>query len=98
MLYPTLQGAATSAKGFNDGEMPVGWTVDGWVVVTEGTPARRLVRVDPRTGVREPLAAIRPSDPALLGPQTVVVTPDGRSYAATYDRRQVTLFLVEGVK
>ena len=59
--------------------------------MTEGTPARRLVRVDPRTGAREPLAAIRPSDPALLGLQTVVATPDGRSYAATYDRRQVTL-------
>ena len=97
-LYPTLQGAPSPANGFKDGEMPIGWTVNGWVLVPEGAPPRRLVRVDPRSGARELVAAIRPSDPALLGPQAVVATPDGRSYAATYDRRQVTLYLVEGVK
>ena len=97
-LYPTAEGTPVPAKGFGDGEMPIGWTADGRVVVPEGSPPRRLVSVDPRSGTRDLLAPIQPSDSELTGPWAIVVAPDGRTYAATYERRQVTLFLVEGVK
>jgi len=42
---------------------------------------------------------VRPaSEPALIGPSEVILTPDGRSYLANYNRVQMTLFLAEGLK
>lgn len=80
-------------------EMPTGWTGDGRALfLTEGKPPRRIVRLDPVSGRRELVKEIRPSDSGLTGPALVVVTPDGRSYAANYGRASMTLFLVEGLK
>jgi hypothetical protein len=64
----------------------------------EGQPPRRIVRLDPVSGRREPVREIHPADAGLIGPSAVVVAPDGRSYGANYARNQMKLFLVEGLK
>ena len=100
MLYPTAGGAPLEVKGLEPNEMPTSWTSDGrgLLVMEGGNPSRRIVRVDPASGRRETFKDIRPSDPALIGPSEVILTPDGRSYLANYNRVQMTLFLAEGLK
>ena len=39
-----------------------------------------------------------PSSSALFGPSGFFSTPDGASYVANYQGRQMTLFLVEGLR
>ena len=98
MLYP-LAGEPVAVNGLNAGEMPISWTEDGRsLFLLEGNPPRRIVRLDPTIGRRALVKEIRPADSGLTGPATVVVMPDGRSYAANYTRVQMTLFLVEGLR
>jgi Tol biopolymer transport system component len=99
MLYPLAGGEPVAVKGLEADEMPTGWTGDDRaLLLLEGKPPRRIVRLDPASGRRELVKEIRPSDSGLIGPALVVVTPDGRSYAANYSRAQMTLFLVEGLR
>jgi Tol biopolymer transport system component len=99
MLYPTGAGEPVAVDGLAPDELPSGWTVDGRaLIVLEGVPPRRIVRLDLSTGRREILKDIRASDPALVGPFSVIVTPDGHSYVANYGRFQISLFLAEGLK
>jgi Tol biopolymer transport system component len=100
MLYPTAGGAPLEVKGLEPNEMPTGWTGDGrgLLVMEGGNPSRRIIRVDPESGRREVFKDIHPSDPGLIGPSEVILTPDGRSYLANYNRVQMTLFLAEGLK
>jgi hypothetical protein len=99
LLYPTAGGAPSAVNGLEPDEMPLGWTGDGRaLLVTEGNPPRRISRVDFASGRREPVKDIRPSDVVLTGPTEVLLTPDGRSYLANYNRLQMTLFLAEGLK
>jgi hypothetical protein len=98
-LYRTDGSAATPANGFDADETPIGWTGDdrSLLVLTDASP-RQLVAVDPVSGRRSALRTIAPSNPAFIGPTSVFVTPDGRSYVANYQRRVMTLFLVDGLK
>ena len=98
MLYRLDGGEPIVVNGLQADEMPTAWTGDGRLVQLEGNPRRRIVALDPAGGRRELLKEIRPSDPSLFGPTQIVVTPDGRSYAANYGRNQMTLFLVDGSK
>jgi Tol biopolymer transport system component len=99
LLYPTAGGAPLAVNGLGPDEMPLGWTGDGRaLLVTEGNPPRRIARVDFASGRREPFKDIRPSDVVLTGPTEILLTPDGRSYLANYNRIQMTLFLAEGLK
>jgi hypothetical protein len=97
-LYRTDGSAATPANGFAANEMPIGWTGDdrSLLLMTDGS--RQLVAVDPVSGRRTVLRTIAPSNPAFIGPTSVFVAPDGRSYVANYQRRVMTLFLVDGLK
>ncbi len=98
-LYRTDGGAATKANGFAADETPIGWTGDdrALLVLTDASP-RQLVAVDTVSGRRTVLKTIAPSNPAFIGPTSVFLTPDGRSYVANYQRRVMTLFLVDGLK
>jgi len=98
-VYSTAGEPPIAARGVAAGELPIGWTGDNRsLLLIERKSERRLVSVDPSTGRRDVVKEIKPSDPALIGPQQVVLTQDGRSYVANYGRLQHTLFLVEGLK
>jgi Tol biopolymer transport system component len=97
-LYHTDGSAATTANGFAD-ETPIGWTGDdrSLLLLTDASP-RQLVAVETVSGRRTVLRTIAPTNPAFSGPTSVFLTPDGRSYVANYQRRIMTLFLVDGLK
>jgi Tol biopolymer transport system component len=98
-LYHTDGSAATAANGFGADETPIGWTGDdrSLLVLTDASP-RQLVAVDTVSGRRSVLRTIAPSNSAFIGPTSVFLTPDGRSYVANYQRRVMTLFLVDRLK
>jgi hypothetical protein len=100
MIYPTDGGSPARVKGLEPDEVPTGWTADSRaMLVAEGLPPRRVVRVDPMTGQCASVKEIRPSDAALQQPPTqIVLAQDGRSYAINYERVQKTLFLVDGLR
>lgn len=84
-----------------------GSTLDGRERRIDGAPGGVLIAdvrtdgrvlLDPTTGRRELAKDIRPLDSSLSGPKIVIVSPDGRSYVANYDRIQMTLFVVQGLR
>jgi eukaryotic-like serine/threonine-protein kinase len=98
-LYHTDGSAATPANGFTADETPIGWTGDDRsLLLLADTSPRQLIAVDPASGRRTVLRTIAPSNPAFIGPTSVFVAPDGRSYVANYQRRVMTLFLVDGLR
>lgn len=98
-LYPTDGSAATPAKGFGADETPIAWTGDDRsLLVLADTSPRQLVAVEPVSGRRTVVRTIAPSNASFIGPTAVFLTPDGRSYVANYQRRGMTLFLVDGLK
>jgi Tol biopolymer transport system component len=99
MVYRLDGGEPTAVNGLQGNEMPTAWTGDGRsLLLLDGAPPRRVVALDPASGRRQVVKEIRPSDPSLFGPTQLVMTPDGKSYAANYGRNQMTLFLVDGLK
>jgi Tol biopolymer transport system component len=99
VLYPTGGGEPTEVKGLAADETPFDWTADDRrLLLLTRTRPRQLVAVDPSSGRREILKVIAPPNPTLIGPASVFVAADGRSYVANYQRRSMTLFLAEGLK
>jgi len=99
VVYAVNGGEPIAVPGLQANEMPIAWTADGRaLVLLEGRPPRRIMRLDPATGRRELIKEVHPSDSSLLGPSQVIMMPDGRSYAANYGRLQMTLFLAEGLR
>jgi Tol biopolymer transport system component len=99
MLYRVDGGEPIAVNGIQADEMPMAWSGDGRsLLLLDGNPPRRIVALDPTSGRRQVVKEIRPSDPSLFGPTQLVMTPDGKSYAANYGRNQMTLFLVDGLK
>jgi dipeptidyl aminopeptidase/acylaminoacyl peptidase len=99
LVYLLAGGEPVSVNGLKEDEMPIGWTGDGrGLLLLDGRPPRRVLKLDPASGRRELLKEIHPSDPSLSGPAKVMITPDGHSYVANYAHAQMTLYLVDGLK
>jgi dipeptidyl aminopeptidase/acylaminoacyl peptidase len=79
----------------------VHWTEDGQALYVR-TPASApavLERLDLRSGRRQPLMELMPDNPDGVGEiQAVLFTPNGRSYAYSYNRIQSDLYLVTGLE
>ncbi len=58
----------------------------------------KISRLDIATGRQEPWKELKTPDPVGVRIADVVMTPDGNSYAYSYQRDIVTLFLVGGLK
>jgi eukaryotic-like serine/threonine-protein kinase len=96
-LYPLEGGELTSLPGLQSGDVPAGWDADGhhlYVMQSQDAIPRRVDRFDVRTGKRELWRELGPETGAV----GVHVTPDGRSYVYSYVRKQVDLYLVEGLR
>lgn len=101
-IYPIDRGTPRPIKGLEPGDKPVEWAADGHHIflqraVTDGT-AMRLYRLDLSTGAKEFWKEIGPSDRVGARMANVVVTPDGKSYAYSYQRDLSNLYLVKGAK
>jgi serine/threonine protein kinase len=100
-VYPSFGGAPRAIPGMTGDETWLNWSNDGssaYIFAWGKIPAR-VVRVDLLTGRKQPVTEFAPIDPVgLTGFVTARITPDGKSYAYTYERVLSELYLVDGVK
>lgn len=99
-LYPTEGGDPQPIPAVKESEMPIQFSADGRsLYVRELTQFPvRLFRINLATSVREPIAELMPKDQTGVKPypRSVLVTPDGRAYAYSYQRVASELYLLEG--
>ncbi len=100
-LYPLAGGDPVALPGLGEKDVPLCWTSDGrelWVARYEDTPPR-IERVDVSSGHARPWNRLGRSAPSgLLGDYRIMVTPDGESYAYTFNRRMSDLYLTSPIK
>lgn len=100
-FYPIPTGEPRPIKGFNDGEVPVGWTANSsslYVYRPSDLPAE-VYQLNIDTGVRTLWKKLMPPDPAgveYVGP--ILPTPDGKAYVYGYRRMLSDLYVVDGLK
>jgi hypothetical protein len=100
MFIPVDGGAPRPVPGVEAHEQLVRYGPSGdhlFVACWDRLPAE-LVRIDLASGARVSWATIAPPDSAGINNLgTLVLTPDGQTYAYTFARRLSTLYWVEGL-
>jgi Tol biopolymer transport system component len=100
-IYSIDGGAPRPLAGAETHDNPILWSADGgslYVYTSREAPAR-VFRVDIATGRREFWKTIAPADRSgLVAIDNIVMTPDGRSYAYSYQRILTNLEVVEGLR
>ena len=100
-VYPVGGGAPRPLPGAEALDNPILWSADGgslYVYRSREAPAR-VFKVDVATGLREPWKTIAPADRSgLVAIDNIVMTPDARSYAYSYQRILTSLEVVEGLR
>ena len=87
--------------GTGPNDLPVQWTADGrgLVVFASGRLPAGIFEVDVTTGKR---AAVRELSPPVAtgvrGLMRLVMTVDGKAFAATWEQFDSSLYLVRGLK
>ena len=99
--YPAQGGERRPIVGLEALDL-IRWSGDGrHLFVREnwsGLPVR-ISRLDLSTGRREPWKELKPPDPVgVSGVTSILLTPDGQSYAYNYGRMLSDLYLVDGLK
>jgi Tol biopolymer transport system component len=101
-VYPIAGGTSRLIEGMEPGDRPIHWAADGRHIFLQHSvvddTALQLSRLDVTSGKKELWKEIGPSDPVGVRMANVVVTPDGKSYAYSYQRDVSNLFLVKGPK
>jgi len=100
-LLPIAGGEAKTIGKLDPGETVVRWSGDGrslFLSKTEDAAAMRISRLDVASGKRETWKELRMPDPVGVRINQLVMTPDGRSYAYSYQRDVSTLYLADGLR
>jgi eukaryotic-like serine/threonine-protein kinase len=100
-VYPFYGGTPRPIPGMAGDETWLNWSNDGHsaYVFAWGKIPARVVRVDFSTGRKQTVTDFAPIDPVgLTGFVIARITPDGKSYAYTYERILSELYLVDGVR
>ena len=100
-LFPVAGGSPHPVQGLGANEGWVNWSTDGGSAYIRdlGKVPTRVFRLDLSTGKKQPFIELSPGDPlGLASIRSVRVTPDGKSYAYSYERALSELYLVEGLK
>ena len=100
-LYPLDGGPRQQVPGIESGEVPIRWSADGNFLFAyqRGELPGRVVRVEVKSGRREPWKVITPADRAgVNGISSIRMTPDGQSYAYSVVQRVSGLHLVDRLK
>jgi len=100
-LFPVDGGVARPVRGFEPDDVVIRWAADGhslFVFKRNALPAR-VFRLDLNTGVRTPWRELMPADSAGISRiASVVMTPDGKSYAYNLTHDLSDLYLIRGLK
>jgi Tol biopolymer transport system component len=100
-LYPIAGGDRKIVPGWLPQDFWITWSADGrsaYVYHDEKTSAP-VYKLDLATGKRDLVTTLAPSDPAgVTAVVNVRMTPDGKSYAYSYDLELSDLFIVENVR
>jgi eukaryotic-like serine/threonine-protein kinase len=100
-LYPVAGGERKIVPGWLAQDFWITWAADGhsaYVYQDEKTSAP-VYKLDLTTGKRELVTTLAPSDPAgVTAVLNVRMTPDGKTYAYSYDLELSDLFIVENVR
>ena len=100
-LYPVAGGERKTVPGWLPQDFWITWSADGhsaYVYHDEKTSAP-VYKLDLATGKRDLVTTLAPSDPAgITAVLNVRMTPDGKTYAYSYDLELSDLFIVENVR
>jgi Tol biopolymer transport system component len=100
-LFPIAGGDLKPIADLEKGETILGWSGDGKFIFSQQATDRASLtirRVDVATGRKEVWREISPPDRVGVTIREAVITPDGKSYAYSYQRDISTLYLAEGLK
>ncbi len=100
-LFPIAGGAPKPVTDLEPGESVIRWSGDGrflFLRKSEEPSSLKINRVDVATGRRELWKELKTPDPVGVQIREVVMTPDGKSYAYSYQRDISTLYLAQGLK
>src|SRR5581483_10359757 len=100
-LYTIRGGNLRPITKLDPGEAVVRWRGDGHFLVLRkplSPAAWQIERLDVLTGRREPWKILSTPDPVGVRIGQVALTPDGKSYAYSFQRDIVTLYLVQGLE
>jgi Tol biopolymer transport system component len=101
-LFPVAGGEPRRVPGLTPDVVDVlRWDSSGRALLLrkEKPPGVEIWRLDVQTGRQEKLAAIGPSDrTGTEGIDTILLTPDGKTYAYSVMRQLSTLFVVTGLR
>jgi Tol biopolymer transport system component len=101
ILYRVSDGDAVPVPGPPETAALGPWTSDGhaiFVADAAGGTAVRLFKRNITTGAREFWREIEPPDPAGIFAMRLLITPDGETWAYTYQRFLSNLYTVSGLK
>jgi Tol biopolymer transport system component len=100
-LFPVPGGAPKRLPGTDSGDWPIRWTADGMgvYVFRRGQLPADVFRVDVATGRRDRVTTLKPPEaPGLASINRALITPDGKSWAYSYQRTLSDLFVVEKIR
>ncbi len=83
------------------GESVIRWSEDGRFLFLQETLEPSVLainRLDVKTGRKELWKELKTPDPVGVQIRDAVITPDGKSYAYSYQRDISTLYLAEGLR
>jgi serine/threonine protein kinase len=101
-LLPIAGGKIRVIATAEPGERAVRWSVDGQYLFIrrpmQDGRRMQLLRLNVATGQKQVWKDLGPADPVGAAVISVAITPDGKSYAYSYQRGLSNLYLLEGVK
>jgi serine/threonine protein kinase len=100
-LLPISGGEPKPVAASVPGESVIRWSSDGrflFLRQQEGATALKISRMNVATGRKEPWKELKPPDPVGVQMVRVVLTPDGNTYAYSFQRDICTLYLTDGLK
>ncbi len=101
MLLPIAGGDANTIGALEPGESVIRWSGDGrYLYLRELVDPSflKISRIDVATGRKELWKELKTPDPVGVQISQVVLTPDGASYAYSFQRDITTLYLADGLK
>ena len=100
-LFPIAGGELKPIAHLDAGESVIRWSADGkFLFLRKSTESSSLTisRLNVATGRKELWRELRTPDPVGVQIRDVVMTPDGKAYAYSYQRDISTLYLAEGLR